>query len=175
MDLDPRKQRIAERASENARLHRIQEIILLYDSLCLAARSEAMRLMAMVASAPAPPQDENTKGVNEPCSTAVTRSTYSRFLAFSNDLKRDARRLGLITIRVGIKHPCVEECVLAIGPEAPHSEVRVNCLPTPFHMRPANGQLVFFVSVDGSTKSARNKCFSILPNTFAGTAFPRAP
>ena len=62
MDLDPRKQRIAERASENARLHRIQEIILLYDSLRLAARSEAMRLMAMVASAPAPPQDENTKG-----------------------------------------------------------------------------------------------------------------
>ena len=37
------------------------EIILLYDSLRLAARSEAMRLMAMVASAPAPPQDENTK------------------------------------------------------------------------------------------------------------------
>ena len=93
MDLDPRKQRIAERASENTRLHRIQEIILLYDSLRFAARSEAMRLMAMVASAPAPPQDENTKGVNEPCSTSVTRSTYSRFSAFSNDLKRDARLL----------------------------------------------------------------------------------
>ena len=40
MDLDPRKQRIAER--ENARLHRIQEIILLYDSPRLAARSDAL-------------------------------------------------------------------------------------------------------------------------------------
>ena len=30
------------------------------------------------------------------------------------------------------------------------------------------------MSVDGSTKSARNECFSILPNTFAGTACPRA-
>ena len=87
--------RIADLASEKARQHCNQPITWLQFSLRFEARASASFFNTTEASWPMPPQEEKTRGVNEPCSTSLIRSPYCFFLSLSICRKMDLRGLDL--------------------------------------------------------------------------------
>ena len=67
----PRMHMMADRSREKFNKHLIQLMVFGYDCACLSARRDASLLYITVAAVPIPPTAENTRGVNEPCSTSI--------------------------------------------------------------------------------------------------------
>ena len=72
---------IADRRSEKVSLHLNQPMVLLYGKSHFSAKTEASRLLKIVASFPIPPVVERTSGVKDECSTSRTRCSYTLFFS----------------------------------------------------------------------------------------------
>ena len=65
----PRMHMKADRSREKFNKHLIQ--LIAFDCACLSARRDTSLLYITVAAVPIPPTAENTRGVDEPCSTSI--------------------------------------------------------------------------------------------------------